>query len=84
MTASNKILIVTKSDINIFCDIECEVPARIKVIDATGIFKCFKTSCSGYSFPVGDPLLDYKGNRNEEKLKQKSDANKGKKPGGGD
>jgi len=34
--------------------------------------------------PVGDPLLDYKGNRNEEKLKQKSDANKTKKPGGGD
>jgi hypothetical protein len=32
--------------------------------------------------PVGDPLLDYKGNRNEEKLKQKSDANKMKKPGG--
>ena len=32
--------------------------------------------------PVGDPLLDYKGNKNEEKLKQKSDANKTKKPGG--
>ncbi|HET9745901.1 MAG TPA: hypothetical protein VFP97_09320 [Chitinophagaceae bacterium] len=32
--------------------------------------------------PVGDPLLDAKGNRNEEKLKQKSDANKTKKPGG--
>ena len=32
--------------------------------------------------PVGDPLMDYKGNKNEEKLKQKSDANKGKKPGG--
>jgi hypothetical protein len=32
--------------------------------------------------PVGDPLMDNKGNKNEEKLKQKSDANKVKKPGG--
>jgi hypothetical protein len=29
--------------------------------------------------PVGDPLLDTKGNRNEEKLQQKSDKNKQKK-----
>jgi len=28
--------------------------------------------------PVGDPLLDPKGNRNEDKLKEKSDKNKGK------
>lgn len=32
--------------------------------------------------PVGDPLMDVKGNKNEEKLKQKSDSNKTKKPGG--
>jgi len=32
--------------------------------------------------PVGDPLMDIKGNKNEEKLKQKSDSNKTKKPGG--
>ncbi len=28
--------------------------------------------------PVGEPLLDYKGNRNEQKLQEKTDKNKGK------
>jgi len=32
--------------------------------------------------PVDDPILDLKGNKNEEKLKQKSDSNKTKKTGG--
>lgn len=32
--------------------------------------------------PVGEPLLDNKGNVDEEKLKQKSEANKAKKSGG--
>ena len=48
------------------------------------IDKVFTYKLEDGQAPVGDPLLDYKGNRNEEKLKQKSDANKGKKPGGGD
>ncbi len=48
------------------------------------IDKVFNYKLEDGQAPVGDPLLDYKGNRNEEKLKQKSDANKGKKPGGGD
>jgi hypothetical protein len=30
--------------------------------------------------PVGDPIMDYKGNKNEEKLKQKSDAIKQRNP----
>jgi len=44
--------------------------------------KVFNYKLEDGQAPVGDPLLDYKGNRNEEKLKQKSDANKAKKPGG--
>jgi hypothetical protein len=48
------------------------------------IDKVFNYKLEDGQVPVGDPLLDYKGNRNEEKLKQKSDANKAKKPGGGD
>jgi len=46
------------------------------------IDKVFNYKLEDGQAPVGDPLLDSKGNRNEEKLKQKSDANKGKKPGG--
>jgi hypothetical protein len=46
--------------------------------------KVFNYKLEDGQAPVGDPLLDPKGNRNEEKLKQKSDANKAKKPGGGD
>lgn len=46
------------------------------------IDKVFTYKLQDGQAPVGDPLLDYKGNPNEEKLKQKSDANKGKKPGG--
>lgn len=44
--------------------------------------KVFSYKLEDGQAPVGDQLLDYKGNKNEEKLKQKSDANKGKKPGG--
>lgn len=44
--------------------------------------KVFNYKLEDGQAPVGDPLLDYKGNKNEEKLKQKSDANKAKKPGG--
>ena len=44
--------------------------------------KVFNYKLEDGQAPVGDQLLDYKGNKNEEKLKQKSDANKGKKPGG--
>ncbi len=46
------------------------------------IDKVFTFKLEDGQAPVGDPLLDYKGNKNEEKLKQKSDANKTKKPGG--
>ena len=46
------------------------------------IDKVFTYKLEDGQAPVGDPLLDYKGNKNEEKLKQKSDANKGKKTGG--
>jgi hypothetical protein len=46
------------------------------------IDKVFNYKLEDGQAPVGDPLLDYKGNKNEEKLKQKSDANKGKKSGG--
>ena len=45
--------------------------------------KVFNFKLEDGQAPVGDPLMDYKGNKNEEKLKQKSDANKTKKPGGG-
>lgn len=31
--------------------------------------------------PVGEPLMDYKGNKNEEKLKEKTDKNKSKEGG---
>ena len=48
------------------------------------INKVFTYKLEDGQAPVGDPILDYKGNKNEEKLKQKSDANKAKKPGGGD
>ena len=48
------------------------------------IDKVFTYKLEDGQAPVGDPILDYKGNKNEEKLKQKSDANKAKKPGGGD
>ena len=44
--------------------------------------KVFNFKLEDGQAPVGDPLLDIKGNKNEEKLKQKSDANKAKKPGG--
>lgn len=44
--------------------------------------KVFNFKLEDGQAPVGDPLLDPKGNMNEEKLKQKSDANKTKKPGG--
>ncbi|HEU4859999.1 MAG TPA: hypothetical protein VFT15_09200 [Chitinophagaceae bacterium] len=44
--------------------------------------KVFNYKLEDGQAPVGDQLLDSKGNKNEEKLKQKSDANKGKKPGG--
>ena len=44
--------------------------------------KVFNFKLQDGQAPVGDPLLDLRGNRNEEKLKQKSDSNKGKKPGG--
>lgn len=44
--------------------------------------KVFNYKLEDGQAPVGDQLLDYKGNKDEEKLKQKSDANKGKKPGG--
>lgn len=44
--------------------------------------KVFNYKLEDGQAPVGDQLLDYKGNKNEEKLKQKSDANKTKKPGG--
>lgn len=44
--------------------------------------KVFNYKLEDGQAPVGDQLLDYKGNKNEEKLKQKSDANKAKKPGG--
>ena len=47
------------------------------------IDKVFTYKLEDGQAPVGDPILDYKGNKNEEKLKQKSDANKTKKPGGG-
>jgi len=40
--------------------------------------KVFNFKLEDGQAPVGDPLLDLKGNRNEEKLKQKSDANKAK------
>jgi hypothetical protein len=43
--------------------------------------KVFNYKLEDGQAPVGDPILDYKGNKNEEKLKQKSDANKTKKPG---
>jgi len=46
------------------------------------IDKVFTYKLEDGQAPVGDPILDYKGNKNEEKLKQKSDANKAKKPGG--
>ena len=44
--------------------------------------KVFNYKLEDGQAPVGDPLMDYKGNKNEEKLKQKSDTNKTKKPGG--
>lgn len=44
--------------------------------------KVFNYKLEDGQAPVGDQLMDYKGNKDEEKLKQKSDANKGKKPGG--
>jgi len=44
--------------------------------------KVFNYKLEDGQAPVGDQLLDYKGNKNEEKLKQKSDVNKTKKPGG--
>lgn len=46
------------------------------------IDKVFNFKLEDGQAPVGDPLLDIKGNTNEEKLKTKSDANKAKKPGG--
>jgi hypothetical protein len=46
--------------------------------------KVFNFKLEDGQAPVGDPLMDFKGNKNEEKLKQKSDTNKTKKPGGGD
>ena len=44
--------------------------------------KVFNFKLEDGQAPVGDPLLDARGNRNEEKLKQKSDSNRVKKPGG--
>lgn len=46
------------------------------------INKVFHFKLEDGQAPVDDPLLDLKGNKNEEKLKQKSDSNKTKKPGG--
>lgn len=46
------------------------------------IDKVFTYKLEDGQAPVGDPLLDSKGNKNEDKLKEKSDANKTKKPGG--
>ena len=40
--------------------------------------KVFNYKLEDGQAPVGDPLMDYKGNKNEEKLKQKSDKNKTK------
>lgn len=48
------------------------------------IDKVFTYKLQDGQAPVEDPILDIKGNKNEEKLKQKSDANKTKKPGGND
>ncbi|HJS53936.1 MAG TPA: hypothetical protein VJ765_05310, partial [Chitinophagaceae bacterium] len=39
------------------------------------IDKVFNFKLEDGQAPVGDPLMDYKGNKNEEKLKQKSDSN---------
>ena len=46
------------------------------------IDKVFTFKLQDGQAPVGEPLMDYKGNKDEEKLKQKSDANKAKKSGG--
>jgi hypothetical protein len=43
------------------------------------IDKVFTFKLQDGQAPVGDPLLDPKGNRNEEKLMEKSEKNKGKK-----
>jgi hypothetical protein len=43
------------------------------------IDKVFTLKLQDGQAPVGDPLMDPKGNKNEEKLQQKSDKNKGKK-----
>jgi len=46
------------------------------------INKVFNFKLEDGQAPVDDPLMDLKGNKNEEKLKQKSDTNKTKKTGG--
>lgn len=43
------------------------------------IDKVFTFKLQDGQAPVGDPLMDYKGNKNEQKLQEKSDKNKGKK-----
>jgi hypothetical protein len=43
------------------------------------IDKVFTFKLKDGEAPVGDPLMDYRGNKNEQKLMEKSDKNKGKK-----
>jgi hypothetical protein len=42
------------------------------------IDKVFNLKLKDGEAPVGDPLLDIKGNRNEKKLQEKTDVNKTK------
>lgn len=46
--------------------------------------KVFNEKLKDGEAPIPDPLLDLKGNTNDEKLKQQSDKNKTKKNGGGE
>ena len=46
------------------------------------IDKVFNLKLEDGQAPIGDPLLDIKGKKDENKLQQKSDSNKVKKPGG--
>lgn len=45
------------------------------------IDKVFTFKLQDGQAPVGDPLLDFKGNRNEQKLQEKTDKNKAKEGG---
>ena len=57
MTVPDKVFIITKCDVDIFCHIKTEISPCIKIVHTSSRFETFVVAGAGYRITIIDPLL---------------------------